>query len=233
MVQQLRRTLLPLVNADRFTIASTLGTPQSPPGRKNGGLADACSKTGVKLNSLYSDLRKVIVKIKAAAGDASGVAVDDFFAGDNAPDYLPEAPSFLTGQLPSTTSLAGFRAFSLTFTNPLEVTLTPNNGMYTGTIEPTNATAGIKIDPRPRTSTNADTFVDDTVTAYVVSVDGANVSVQPQRKLAGDGAPQKFILRYTRAQSSDEQAAEAFVRKHDRLMATLPHYLEDLARAKL
>jgi len=244
VVQQLRRTLLPLVNADRFT--STPGKTQTPPGRKNSGLADAVQST-VAPGSLYSVLRNVIAKINAAAGDPPGTAVDDFFAGDNAPFYcvsdsdsdsdeaVDSSVRDLLREKPlETASLADVRTFSRKHADR-EVMLKLHGDTYTGPIDSADAKANfeIKIDPRPRDSTNADTFVDDAVTAYDVSVDEANVSVKQQRKLADGTPPSKFVLRYTRVQSLIEQAAEAFVRKHDQLMATLPNYLEDLVRAKM
>ena len=245
VVQQLRRTLLPLVNADRFT--STPGKTQTPPGRKNSGLANACFKSGVKSGSLYSVLRNVIAKINAAAGDPPGAAVDDFFAGDNAPLYCvsdsdsDEAVDSSVRELLSekpltTTSLAEFHAFSRKpRAGPHEVTLTLNGDTYTGSIDSADAKASfeIEIDPRPRVSTNAGAFIQDDATAYEVNTKDANVSVKQQHKLADGTPPSKFVLRYTLVQSLIAQAAGAFVRKHDQLMATLPNYLEDLVRSKV
>lgn len=241
VVQQLRRTLLPLVNADRFT--STPGKTQTPPGRKNSGLADAVQSTVVP-GSLYYVLRNVIAAIKAAAGDLPGTAVDDFFAGDNAPFYCVSdsdsdsdeaVDKSVQGQLYqklNTTSLADVRTFSRKHTDH-EVVLTLYGNTYTGSINSADAKASFKIDPRPRVSTNADTFVDDAATTYEVKVNGTIVSVKQQHKLADDTPPSKFVLRYTLVQSLIAQAAEAFVRKHDQLMETLPNYLEDLVRAKM
>jgi len=243
VVQQLRRTLLPLVNADRFT--STPGKTQTPPGRKNSGLADACFKSGVKSGSLYSVLRNVIAKINAAAGDPPGTAVDDFFAGDNAPLYCvsdsdnavdSSVRTLLTKKPLDTTSLADVLTFSHKPRAGLrEVTLTLNGDTYTGSIDSADAEANfeIKIDPRPRDSTNADAFIQDDATAYEVNTTDANVSVKQQHKLADGTPPQSFVLRYTLVQSLIAQAAEAFVLKHGQLMATLSNYLEDLVRAKM
>jgi len=246
VMQQLRRTLLPLVNADRFTDTSGKKT-QIPLGRKNSGLADACSAPGVVSGSLYFDLRDVIDKIKAAAGDPPGTAVGDFFAGDNAPLYCaPDSdsdsdeavdssvPNLLTTKPLKTTSLADVRAFSREHAGRHEVMLTLKGGAYAGSIKSADAEAGVTIDPRPRVSTNTAAFIQgDDATAYEVSVQGAVISVKRQHKLAGDAPPQNFVLRYTRPQNLIEQAAEAFVRKHTQLMATLPRYLDDLARAKM
>ena len=243
VMQQLRRTLLPLVNADRFTNTSGKKT-QIPLGRKNSGLADACSAPGVAPGSLYSVLQDVIAKINAAAGDPPGTAVGDFFAGDNAPLYCgpdsdeavdSSARNLLTTKPLKTTTLADVRAFSRKHTDPGEVTLTLNDGTYTGSIESVDAEAGVTIDPRPRVSTNTDAFIQGVdATAYEVSVEGTAISVKQQHKLADNVSLPEFVLRYTtRPQNLIEQAVEAFVRKHAQLMATLPRYLDDLVRAKM